>query len=87
MKPWMALLLLSLMTAVPAVATACPNCKDAVAAGTGEPGDTDPLREARAYNNSVYFMVSVPYLVLGTLGVVGYRAYCKAQAVPPPGED
>ncbi len=35
----------------------------------------DPLREARAYNNSIYLMVSMPYLLLGVGGLLIYRAY------------
>jgi hypothetical protein len=35
--------------------------------------DDDPLREARAYNNSIYLMLSVPYLLVGTFAIVIYR--------------
>ena len=28
---------------------------------------------ARAYNNSIYLMVGVPYLMLGTVGFMVYR--------------
>jgi hypothetical protein len=38
---------------------------------SGSDGD-DPLREARAYNHSIYLMVSVPYLLLCTFGAVCY---------------
>ena len=37
--------------------------------------DDDPLREARAYNESIYLMVAVPYLLLGTLGFMIYRGF------------
>jgi hypothetical protein len=40
----------------------------------------DPLREARAYNNSIYLMVAMPYLLFGLIsfGVYrGYRSNCK----------
>ena len=33
----------------------------------------DPLREGRAYNNSIYFMLAVPYSILAVGGVVFYR--------------
>jgi hypothetical protein len=36
--------------------------------------DSDPLREARAYNQSIYIMVAMPYLLLGTVGLLIYRA-------------
>jgi hypothetical protein len=62
-------------------ALACPNCKDAVA--NGEAGDDDPLREARAYNNSIYLMLAVPYTILGTAGFVVYRKYRAAQITLP----
>lgn len=51
---------------------ACPNCKDAVTVENA-PEDEDPLREARAYNNSIYFMVGMPYLLLAAAGFVIYR--------------
>jgi hypothetical protein len=34
---------------------------------SGSDGD-DPMREPRAYNTSIYIMVSMPYLLLGTFG-------------------
>lgn len=54
-----------------APAKACPNCKEAASAAIEE-GD-DPLREARAYNQSIYFMLSVPYAILGFAGLYWYR--------------
>ena len=41
--------------------------------------DGDPLREARAYNESIYLMVAVPYLLLGTVGFMIYRGFKAAQ--------
>jgi hypothetical protein len=38
---------------------------------SGSDGD-DPMRESRAYNHSIYIMVSMPYLLLGTFGLVFY---------------
>jgi hypothetical protein len=35
--------------------------------------DEDRYREARAYNNSIYLMVGMPYLLLGVLGFKVYR--------------
>jgi hypothetical protein len=41
--------------------------------------DGDPLREARAYNQSIYLMAGMPYLLLGTVGLMIYRGYKAAQ--------
>jgi hypothetical protein len=35
------------------------------------------LREPRAYNQSIYLMVSMPYLLLGSVGFLIYRAHSK----------
>jgi hypothetical protein len=56
---------------------ACPACQDAVINGSGK-DDDDPMREARAYNQSIYLMVAVPYGTLGTLGLLVYRGYRTA---------
>lgn len=37
----------------------------------------DPFQEARAYNNSIYLMVAMPYLLLGTVGFLIYRGFKK----------
>ena len=62
--------MIAVLAGSPAV-LACPNCKDAIESGNGD--GNDPLREARAYNNSIYFMLAVPYSILATGGVVCYR--------------
>jgi hypothetical protein len=33
----------------------------------------DPFKEAQAYNYSIYLMVAMPYLLLGTVGFLVYR--------------
>ena len=43
--------------------------------------DDDRLREARAYNTSIYVMVSMPYLLLGVFGFLIYRGVKKNEAV------
>jgi len=45
--------------------------------------DQDPLREARAYNRCIYVMVSMPYLLLGTVGFLIYRSVRRGGAAPP----
>jgi hypothetical protein len=58
-------------------ALACPACQDAVINGSGK-DDDDPMREARAYNQSIYLMVGVPYGTLGMLSFLVYRGYRTA---------
>jgi hypothetical protein len=40
---------------------------------SGAEDEEDPLKEAKAYNSSILFMVVVPYLVFGTAGFLVYR--------------
>jgi hypothetical protein len=48
---------------------------------SGSDGD-DPMREPRAYNTSIYLMVSMPYLLLGTFGfLVFWKSRTAARAV------
>ncbi len=35
----------------------------------------DPARLGRAYNNSIYLMAGMPYLLLGTVGFLIYRRF------------
>jgi hypothetical protein len=46
---------------------------------SGAEDDEDPLKEARAYNNSILFMVTVPYVILGTGGFLVYRGLNRAK--------
>lgn len=41
--------------------------------------DDDPHREAKAYNASIYLMLSMPYFLLGSFGLAIYRGVKKAQ--------
>src|SRR5439155_106348 len=59
----LALTLAATLSLFAAPAPACPNCKEAAASAL-EDGD-DPYREARAYNQSLYFMLAVPYTLAG----------------------
>lgn len=43
------------------------------------PEDDDPFREAKAYNLSIYLMVGMPYLLLGTGCFLIYRYWKKGQ--------
>jgi hypothetical protein len=53
-----------------------------VAAPSGSEDD-DPLREARAYNRSIYLFVGMPYLLLTGFGLLIYRGIKTAQKKPP----
>jgi len=46
---------------------------------SGSEGD-DPLQEARAYNQSIYLMVAMPYLLLGTVGFMIFRTIKRQNA-------
>ena len=59
------LLALALVLATAAVASACPNCKDALAQN-----DPDRARVVAGYYYSILFMMSMPFMILG--GFVGY---------------
>jgi len=79
----------------PRLGQACPSCQEAVPATSGA-GEEDSERLAHAYNNSVYLMVGMPYLLLGTVSFLVYRhlrfrpgqesASSAAHSLPP-GED
>jgi len=66
---------------------ACPGCKEAVAAQDIE-SDSDvysPGQLARAYNYSIYFMLSMPALILTFFGTACYmltRRQNQGQCVP-----
>jgi hypothetical protein len=70
------MLLLVLLTgalfALPRSLSACPSCADAVPLSNDGPED-DELRIGRAYNQSIYLMVAMPYLLLGGVGFLVYR--------------
>jgi hypothetical protein len=58
------------------------------ASGSEDDGDDDPMREAKAYNDNIYLMVSAPYVLLAACGFLIYRGFKKAQGsgpAPPPG--
>lgn len=66
------ILITAVLILTPASLHACPLCREAVSKTSGA-DDEDQYREARAYNNSIYLMVSMPYLLLGGLGFAVYR--------------
>ena len=46
--------------------------------------EIDQMREAQAYNTSIYLMVGMPYLMLSVLGFVVYRGLRQHAAAQPP---
>jgi hypothetical protein len=52
--------------------SACPSCRDAVPS-TSDADEDDAMRESRAYNNSIYLLAGMPYLLLGVVGFGVYR--------------
>ena len=49
-----------------------------MASASGQEED-DPLREAKAYNSSIYLMLAVPYAILGGFGWFVYRGLKTAE--------
>ena len=64
------------LLALAAPASACPNCKEAVAAQPADVANT-----AHGYNMSVMFMVSMPFTLLGT-GVFAVTRAAKRGLLP-----
>jgi hypothetical protein len=69
------------LSALPAPAPACPNCRDAITESDGSnPDGFDPAAQAQAYNHSIYLMLSMPYLLTAVVGLMIYRSYRRAGA-------
>jgi uncharacterized membrane protein len=57
------------------IAMACPNCKETLAEG-----GANALNMVRGYFWSILFMMSMPFLILGTMVSYFYYEVCKARA-------
>jgi hypothetical protein len=68
---WLVFALVLTLTG-PAAVRACPMCSEAVSATSGAE-EEDAMRESRAYNNSIYLMAGMPYLMLGGISYWVYR--------------
>ena len=69
------MLIAMLLVAVTAqLAAACPTCKDGIA-------QNDPTQQAMAagYFYSILFMMSMPFVILGTFGSYAYFSIRKAR--------
>jgi hypothetical protein len=60
----------------PSLVRACPNCQEAIASSAD--ASSDPAREPRAYNHSIYLMAGMPYLLLGLLSFKIYQNIRKS---------
>ena len=76
-------LFLGLALFAPMTASACPLCKEAIAASDDDEVNNLPA----AMNQSIYLMVSTPYLLLGFAGFFIWRGVQKnaayAEAMKP----
>lgn len=61
-------LLAAALLVLAAPAMACPSCKD------GSARDLNGNRTQRAYELSIYGMMSMPFLLAGTIGVLLWRS-------------
>ncbi len=81
-------LFLGLALFAPMTASACPMCKEAISVSDDEEVNNLPA----AMNQSIYLMVSMPYLLLGFAGFFIWRgvqknaAYAEAMKPRPDGE-
>jgi len=70
----LAIAAVAIVLSLDAAAWACPNCREGLA--------NNPAGQslARGFYYSILFMMSMPFLVLGTLGTVAYRSVQRAKA-------
>ena len=66
---------LLLVMCICSIASACPGCKDALAAN-----DPEQARIARGYFWIILFMMSMPFALLGTFGTYVYIEVRRARA-------
>jgi hypothetical protein len=70
----LAIAAVAIVLSLDAVAWACPTCREGLA--------DNPAGQslARGFYYSILFMMSMPFLILGTLGTVAYRSVQRAKA-------
>ncbi len=73
-RPTAALLALVVVLCLAGDASACPTCKDGIA-------ENDPSSQAMAagYFYSILFMMSMPFVIIGTFGSFAYLSVRKAR--------
>jgi hypothetical protein len=81
-KPSLALALavLAAVLAMPRPVLACPSCAEAPAAMSGGEDEQQSINNPRAYNQSIYIMVGVPYFTLAAFAFLTYRGMKKNEA-------
>ena len=79
---FIAIATLTFLAAAPSV-RACPLCKEAIPEGQEGQSDFDPAREAKGYNQSIYFMLAVPFGLCAVMGYGIYRQCRKISAAGP----
>jgi len=75
LRAWIALLAaLGIVAMLATVASACPTCSEGLAGG-------DPHHQsiAAGFYYSIIFMMSMPYLLLGSLGCLAYVSIRRAK--------
>lgn len=73
LRRWLSFVLLfALLIGLGGVASACPTCKDNL-------GDPSSANLARGFYYSILFMLSMPYLILGSIGLYFYLLVRKAR--------
>jgi cytochrome bd-type quinol oxidase subunit 2 len=68
------LLIVALVAVMAASALACPTCKDAIAEN-----DIEQQALARGFYYSIIFMMSMPFLILGTFGSFAYLSIRRSR--------
>jgi hypothetical protein len=76
LKLWMGLCVVAILLALPVALEACPLCAEGIA---NSAPDEEVNNLGAAINQSVYVMVSVPYITLAVVGFMIYRG-CKKNA-------
>jgi predicted small secreted protein len=66
---------LAVVAVMATVVSACPTCKDGL-------GEHDPHYQSLAagFNYSILFMLSMPYVILGSFGCLAYTSIKRAKA-------
>lgn len=77
---WIAAIAVAVLLAGVQTATACPSCKEALASGSGG-GDL-----VSGFFWSILFMLSMPFLLLGSFGLYFYYLVRKARSTRPAAE-
>ena len=70
---------LAVLLGAVAPAFACPNCKESNSSAVADGSDS----EARAWNQSIYFMLAVPYAMIGFGGFYCWKHLRHSPTILP----